>query len=47
MGTGRSLGGPGSVIVSGAVGVTLTGSLFSVAIEANLLNEFLVGGFND
>ena len=47
MGTGRSLVGQGSVIVSGAVGATLTGSSFSVAIEANLLNEFLVGGFND
>ena len=47
MGTDRSLVGQGSVIVWGAVGATLTRSLFSVAIEANLLDEFLVGGFND
>ena len=47
MGTDRSLVGQGSVIVWGAVGATLTGSLFSVVIEANFLDEFLVGGFND
>ena len=47
MGKGKPLIGRGFVRVSVAIRAKLAGSLRSVAILAGLLDEFLIGGFND